>query len=345
MADKIRVSIIGGSGYTGGELIRLLSSHPQVEIVQIASRSKAGKFVHSVNPNLRKSVLLKYCAPEELTECDVMFLCLPHGEAMNSIHRYLDLSPKIIDLSADFRLNSPQEYSKWYGHQHASADLLEQFVYGVPELHRDKIAETNYVSCAGCNATAVILAVLPIMRAFDVDSIIAEVKVGSSEAGVQFSEGSHHPVRSGAVRSYKLVGHRHIGEMKQELEIDQICFSATSIDMVRGIVATCHVFTQQETPDEKELWKAYRQEYGNEPFMRIVKERSGIHRLPEPKHLSGTNFCDVGFERDPNGFRIVAVSALDNLMKGAAGQAVQNFNIMHGLPERTGLEFAGLFPV
>ena len=341
----IRVSIVGGAGYTGGELIRLLVRHPNVELCQITSRSRAGKFVHTTNPNLRKIISMKYCAPQDLTECDVLFLCLPHGQAMKSIDEYRRLAGRIIDLSSDFRLNDQIQYSKWYGHDHVCSDQMQNFVYGIPELHRAEIAGADYVACSGCNAAAVILAVLPLVRNFDVKSIVAEVKVGSSEGGSRVSEGSHHPVRSRSVRSYSLTGHRHTAEIRQELELSSVVLAATSIEMVRGIVATCHVFTEKDSPDEKQVWKVYRQAYGKEPFVRIVKDRTGIHRLPEPKHLAGTNFCDVGFEIDPDGKRIVAVSAIDNLMKGAAGQAIQNFNIMHGFAETTALEFTGLFPI
>ena len=341
----IHASIVGGSGYAGGELIRLLSGHEQVEIKQIASASRAGRPVHSVNPNLRKSVPLKFCAPQELAECDVLFLCLPHGQTMSAIDHYMTLAPKIIDLGGDFRLNDAEEFERWYGKTHSRPDMLDQFCYGIPELHRDRIADSDFVSCAGCNATTVILGVLPIVRHFKVESIVAEAKVGSSEGGSQSSDGSHHPLRRGAVRSYRPVGHRHTGEMMQELGLDRVSFSATSIEMVRGVAVTAHLFMDGKVPEDKELWKAYRNEYANEPFVRIVKDRSGLHRLPEPKHLAGTNYCDVGFETDPENGRIVAISALDNLMKGAAGQAIQNMNLMFGLPEAVGLEFTGLFPI
>ena len=341
----IRASIAGASGYAGGEMLRLLSRHSEVELFQASSRTKAGRYVHSVNPNLRKILSLKFCSPEQLKPCDVLFLCLPHGESMNSIEQYLEIAPNIIDLSADFRLNQSSDYVTWYGQTHSQAQRLDQFVYGIPEIHRNQIADANYVAAAGCNATSVILGVLPIVQEYCVDSIVAEVKVGSSEGGRSFSEGSHHPVRSNAVRSYRPVGHRHVAEMKQELGIEKIYFSATSIGMVRGIVATCHVFLEHENVSEIELWKIYRRRYQKEPFVRIVKDRTGFHRLPEPKHLAGTNFCDVGFVSDPDGERIVVVSALDNLMKGAAGQAVQIMNIMLGVPESAGLEFTGLFPV
>ena len=341
----IRVSIVGAAGYTGGELIRLLIQHQHVELAQVTSRSKAGKFIHSNNPNLRKFTILKYCHPSELKECDVLFLCMPHGRAMEQIETFQKLAPKLIDLSADFRLHQPGDYLKWYGKDHVKPVLLGQFTYGIPELHREKIAKSNFVACAGCNATAIILAVSPIVGAVDVQSIVVNVKVGSSEAGNQSSDGSHHPVRSGAVRSYRPTGHRHAGEVVQELRCSRVWMSATAIEMVRGTVATCQVFTTEPAPTDKELWKIYRTAYGKEPFIRIVKDRSGIHRYPEPKYLAGSNFCDIGFERDPDGSRVVIMSAMDNLMKGAAGQAVQNFNIMHRLPERTGLEFTGLHPV
>ena len=341
----IRASIVGGSGYAGGELIRLLSGHEHVEAKQIASASRAGKFVHSVNPNLRKSFSFKFCAPQELAECDVLFLCLPHGQTMSAIDHYMSLAPKVIDLGGDFRLNEPAEFERWYGKPHSRIDILDKSCYGIAELHRDRIKQSDLVACAGCNATTVILGVLPIVNNFDVESIVAEAKVGSSEGGSQSSDGSHHPLRRGAVRSYRPVGHRHTGEMIQELGLAKISFSATSIEMVRGVAVTAHIFFNGDVPSEKDLWKAYRSQYSNEPFVRIVKERSGLHRLPEPKHLAGTNYCDVGFEVDSEGGRVVAISALDNLMKGAAGQAVQNMNIMFDLPETAGLEFTGLFPI
>ncbi len=222
-------------------------------------------------------------------------------------------------------------------------------MYGIPELHREEMASAAWVSSAGCNATAVILALHPLFLRGLVEPsrTVAEAKVGSSEGGATPSEGSHHPERSGCVRSYKPTGHRHAAEMAQELggaEAATIHFSATAVEMVRGILATCHVFLKEDLP-EKTIWQVYREAYGRERFVRIVKARDGVHRFPEPKLLSGSNFCDIGFERDPHGNRLVVMSAIDNLMKGAAGQAVQAFNIMHGLPETAGLEFPGLHPI
>jgi N-acetyl-gamma-glutamyl-phosphate/LysW-gamma-L-alpha-aminoadipyl-6-phosphate reductase len=177
-----------------------------------------------------------------------------------------------------------------------------------------------------------------------VERCVVEVKAGSSEGGNAVNEGSHHPERSGAVRSYRPTGHRHVAEMRQVLGSSEIHFSATSIEMVRGILATCHAFLSEDLQD-RDVWKIYREDYGTEPFIRIVKERRGIHRYPDPKLLAGTNYLDVGFERDPSSNRLVVLGAIDNLMKGAAGQAVQCLNLMHGFPETTALEFPGLHPI
>jgi len=340
----ISVSIAGGSGYTGGELLRLLLFHPDVEVKQITSERLSGKFVHNAHPNLRKVTSLKFCAIADLQACDILFLCLPHGQSMQRIDEFKQLAGKIIDLSADFRLHDSEAYNKWYGRDHTRPELLDEFAYGISEVNRGNIRDAGYVACAGCNATATILALKPLYQRDLVESAVIEVKNGSSEGGNMSSDASHHPERSGVVRSYKPAGHRHVAEMVQELKSDNIHFSATSIEMVRGILATCHVFLNQDLQD-KDLWKMYREHYGDEPFIRIVKERSGIYRYPEPKLLSGTNYCDIGFERDPHSNRVVVMSAIDNLMKGAAGQAVQCFNLMHNIEETTGLEFPGLHPI
>jgi len=344
MTAPIRASIVGASGYGGGELLRLLLSHPHVEVAQVTSERLAGKFAHTAHPNLRKRTTLKFSTIGELEPVDVLFLCLPHGQASERFDVFKDLAPKIVDLSADFRLKNAADYDKWYGKPHTKPDLLSDFVYGVPELHRDELKNASRIACAGCNATATILALKPLADAGLIDSVVVEVKAGSSEGGNSSSDASHHPERSGVVRSYRPTGHRHVAEMHQELGVDQIHFSATSIEMVRGILATCHVFVNQDLAD-KDVWKLYRGAYADEPFVRIVKERSGVHRYPEPKLLSGTNYCDIGFEKDPHSNRLVVISAIDNLMKGAAGQAMQAFNIAHGFDESLALEFPGLHPI
>ncbi|MFA3781526.1 N-acetyl-gamma-glutamyl-phosphate reductase [Melioribacteraceae bacterium 4301-Me] len=346
---KIKVSIAGGSGYTGGELLRLLLFHPNVEIQQVTSESFTGKYVYKVHPNLRKTTQLKFSSLNELEKCDLLFLCLPHGSSMQRINEFQKIAPKIIDLSGDFRLKDPNDYVKWYGHSHCCPELLKDFVYGIPELHREEMKNSYFISSAGCNATTSILGLYPLYKnkLVELDKTVIEVKVGSSEGGNKASEASHHPERSGSVRSYMPTKHRHIAEILQELSFGQkinIHFSATSIDMVRGVLATCHVFLK-ENLDEKDIWKVYRQEYADEPFIRIVKENEGIYRFPEPKLLIGTNYCDIGFKKDEFSNRLVVIASIDNLMKGAAGQALQAFNIMHGFDETLGLEFPGLHPI
>jgi N-acetyl-gamma-glutamyl-phosphate/LysW-gamma-L-alpha-aminoadipyl-6-phosphate reductase len=347
--NSIQVSVVGASGYSGGELLRLLLFHPHVTIKQVTSERFFGKFVHKVHPNLRKISTLKFSSLEDLEKCDLLFLCLPHGEAMNKIYMFLGKADKIIDLSADFRLNSSSAYQKWYKTTHPNPDYLKKFIYGIPELHREEMKGAKLISSAGCNATVTILGLYPLFKHNIIrdSGAIVEVKVGSSEAGNKANDASHHPIRSGSVRSFAPTGHRHSAEVEQELgfkEDENIHFSVTSIEMVRGALATSHVFLKDNI-DEKDIWKIYREQYQNEPFIRIVKERDGNYRFPEPKILSGTNYCDIGFALDPNSNRLVVISAIDNLMKGAAGQAVQAFNLMYGFEENTGLQFPGLHPI
>jgi N-acetyl-gamma-glutamyl-phosphate/LysW-gamma-L-alpha-aminoadipyl-6-phosphate reductase len=340
----MKVSIVGASGYGGGELLRLLLNHPDVEVHQVTSERNAGKPVTRVHPNLRKSTSLNFCMVKELEEVDLLFVSLPHTQFMQRFDELSGLADRIVDLSADFRLKDSAAYLKWYEVEHPRPDKLAQFVYGNVELHRAEMKKARYISGAGCNATATILPLWPLFKLGVVDTalpVVAEAKCGSSEGGNVVSEASHHPERSGCVRSYKPTGHRHIAEMEQELG-HRIYFSATSIEMVRGILVTAHLFVKPEIT-EKDIWKVYRQVYGQEPFIRIVKEKQGIYRFPEPKILAGTNYCDIGFELDET--RLVVVSAIDNLMKGAAGQAVHAMNVMCGFEETAGLSFAGLHPV
>ncbi len=340
----IRASIVGGSGYAGGELLRLLLGHPEVDVQQVTSQRLAGRFVHSTHPNLRGSIRLKFSDIADLEACDLLFLALPHGRASEKFEHFSSLAPRIIDLSADFRLRSAEMYEQWYGKAHPNPALLEQFVYGLPEIYRDELATANYVSGVGCNATAVNLALLPLARHGLIERAVIEVKVGSSEGGNSHSLASHHPERVNAVRSFAPTGHRHQAEMKQALGDFELHFSATAVELVRGVLCTAHVFLNDDL-SEKEVWKLYREAYANEPFMRIVKDKRGIYRYPEPKILAGTNFCDVGFEKDPHSNRLVVISAIDNLMKGASGTAVQAMNVMMGWPETTGLGFVGLHPI
>lgn len=347
----LRTGIVGGSGYTGGELLRLLLAHPDVEVTQVTSRSLARKFVTSVHPHLRKRTALKFIEPGELKCCDVLFLCVPHETSAPATDHYRALAPLVIDLSADFRLRDEADYRVWYSWNHPRPELLATSVYGLPELHRAEITEAPYIASPGCMATASILGLHPMAVSGLLDPampIVIEAKVGSSAGGGEPSPGSHHPERSGVIRSFKSTGHRHSAEIIQELSCTgvtpQISFSATSVEAVRGILTTTHVFTRDRVSD-KDLWQVYRAAYRDEPFMRIVKESAGIHRSPQPSVLSGTNYCDVGFEADPHSNRVVVTAAIDNLMKGAAGQAVQAMNIRCAFDEMAGLEFSGMHPV
>jgi N-acetyl-gamma-glutamyl-phosphate/LysW-gamma-L-alpha-aminoadipyl-6-phosphate reductase len=338
----MKASIIGGSGYVGGELIRLLLLHDKIDLHQVISTSYQGKPLWLPHPNLRSLTRHTFFSLEDVEETDVLFTALPHGTLMHTITDFLDISPRIIDLSADFRLTSAEDYERWYGHPQCCPHLLEQFVYGLVEHHRNDIQGAHYVSGAGCNATAVILAVAPLMEHADPQvPVVVEAKCGSSEGGSVPSRGSHHPERSGCVRSYAPTGHRHTAEMIQELA-HEVWFSATAIEMVRGVLVTAHL-KMKESTTEKEIWKIYRKRYGDEPFIRFVNQKSGVYRYPEPKLLTGTNFCDIGFSVEDD--HVVVIAALDNLMKGAAGQAVQAMNVMCGFEERTGLEFGGLHPI
>ncbi len=216
----LRVSIVGGSGYTGGELTRLLLFHPQVELAQVVSASHAGQYAQSAHPNLRRVTSLRFAHPDDLTSCDVLLLCLPHGVSAGEIERYRGIAPRVIDLSADFRLRSPGLYERWYGAAHGAPNLLGEAVYGLPELHREELPGASLVSGTGCMATAAILGLAPLYRAGLVNEaipLVVEAKVGSSAAGAAPGMSSHHPDRSGAVRSFQPTGHRHSAELIQEL--------------------------------------------------------------------------------------------------------------------------------
>ncbi|MEZ6184832.1 MAG: N-acetyl-gamma-glutamyl-phosphate reductase [Planctomycetota bacterium] len=346
MTERLRVGIVGGSGYVGGEALRLLLDHPHVEVTQVTSERESGKFVYFAHPNLRGRTTLKFRSARQVEAADVLLLCLPHGMAQEQVARYAELAPKLVDLSADFRLRSPERYARWYGKPHAAPEWLERFVYGLPELRRKQLQGASYVSGVGCNATASNLALKPLVDGGLLDKSrppIVDLKVGSSEGGNKATGGSHHPERSGVVRSFSPVGHRHSAEVEQELGLEGVQLSVTSVELVRGVLATAHAWVRRGTTS-KELWKAYRTSYGHEPFVRLVKDRSGIHRFPEPKILSGSNYADVGFELDEKSGRVVSLCAIDNLMKGAAGSAVQALNLMCGFPETAGLTFPGLHP-
>jgi N-acetyl-gamma-glutamyl-phosphate/LysW-gamma-L-alpha-aminoadipyl-6-phosphate reductase len=347
MSQRMKAGIVGASGYTGGELLRLLLGHPNIEVTQATSERHIGEYVYSMHPNLRKRTAMQFVSRQVLQPCDILFLALPHGEAQKEIARYAGLAGKLVDLSADFRLKEAALYKKWYGHDHQAPQWMGKFVYGLPEFHREKMRTANYISGVGCNATAANLALAPLVRGGLLDParpVIVDVKVGSSEAGASPNAGSHHPERAGVIRTYAPSGHRHTAEVIQELGLTDVHMTITSVDLVRGALAAAHAFAKSGVT-EKDLWRAFRAFAKEEPFLRIVKEKTGVHRVPDPKILAGSNYVDVGFELDPETGRIVAMAAIDNLMKGASGSAVQAMNVMFGFEETAGLEFSGLHPI
>jgi N-acetyl-gamma-glutamyl-phosphate/LysW-gamma-L-alpha-aminoadipyl-6-phosphate reductase len=343
----IKATIIGGSGYTGGELLRLLIAHPEIEVAQVTSRSHLGEYVYQVHPNLRKQTMLKFTDPESIEPVDLLFLALPHGTAQHKIDQFARLAPTIIDLSADFRLHDPKDYEHWYGSPHAAPNWLVKFVYGLPELHRAELQGAHYASGVGCNATACNLALMPLVKANLIEmekQVIVEIKVGSSEGGAEGNAGTHHPERSGVIRTFSAYGHRHTGEVVQELGLKNVSLTMTSVDLVRGVLASAHA-TVKPGVATRDLWKAYRALAAENPFVRVVKEQRGIYRVPEPKVLAGSNYADLGFDLDETTGHVVSICAIDNLMKGASGTAVQCMNLMLGFDETLGLEFPGLHPI
>lgn len=352
--NKLRVGVIGGSGYVGGELLRLLLAHPQAELTTVISRKYAGEFIFGVHPNLRGTTNLKFVPldfPQIKENCDLVFVALPHGTSVNVVPNLLEAGLKVLDMSADFRLKNPADYPKWYGWEHARPELLEDAVYGLPELHREELKNTRLISCPGCMATASILGLAPLVTAdvIEKDKVVIDAKIGSSGAGSKPSPATHHAEKFGGVRPYKPVGHRHIAEIEQELNLVTnqpitVSFSAHTVNMARGILASIHVFLKKPLT-VKDVWKTLRSYYKNEPFIRFVRYQKGLYRFPDSKVVLGTNFCDIGFELDPHNNRLVILSAIDNLMKGASGQGVQCFNVALGIDEKAGLESIGFHPV
>ncbi|QDX40234.1 N-acetyl-gamma-glutamyl-phosphate reductase [Salarchaeum sp. JOR-1] len=339
----MKVGVVGASGFTGGELCRLVSGHPEFDLVTATSREYANKTVGSVHPNLR-GLDLRFSHPDDLDDLDVLFVAAPHGVTMEHVEEYRDIADLVVDLSADFRLDSEAQYDEWYD-GHSAPDHISDGVYALPELHREELAGADLIASGGCNATATILGLKPLADAGMLDDadITVDVKVGSSEGGAGGGAASSHPERSGVVRPYAPTGHRHEAEIEQELGV-QVGFTAHAVDMTRGAAATCHVYPEA-VPGTGDLWRAFRDAYEDEPFVRLVAGSGGVYRYPEPKAVAGTNYADVGFELDERNGRVVVFSAIDNMMKGSAGQAVHAANVALGIDEQAGLAFDGLHPV
>ncbi len=344
----IRTAIYGASGYTGQELVRLLCRHPQVEVVAITSRKLTGTPVYGVYPHLRGLTELTFSdlSPQEVAGiADVIFLALPHSNSMQFAPLFLAAGKKVIDLSADFRLKDKDVYAAWYG-LHSEPGLLYESVYGIPELYRRQIAPARLVANPGCYPTSIILALAPLLKAgwLDTSSIIVDAKSGVSGAGREAQTGLLFCEVDEGFKAYKIGQHRHTPEIEQELSrlagCDvQITFTPHLLPVNRGILSSIYGTAKSDitAPALRELYEDF---FRSEPFVRICREGE----FPNISSVRGTNFCDIGFHVDRRMGRFTIISAIDNLIKGASGQAIQNMNIICGIPETTGLEAIAVFP-
>lgn len=343
----IKVGIIGATGYAGSELVRLITQHPKAELVTMTSQSYAGQEYKEVYSNY--SHLDYVCEEEHIEEmaekCDVIFLALPHGVASKKINADILSKTKIIDLGADFRIQDVDVYEKWYT-THYSKDILPEAVYGLCEINRDKIKGKRIVANPGCYTSCSILSLYPLVKEgmIDLSSIIIDAKSGATGVGRGLSLGNHYCELNESVKAYKVASHRHTPEIEEQLSIAAgqdivLNFTPHLIPMDRGILATCYAtLNKKYTYDD--IRKAYEKHYGNEHFIRLTKE--GV--FPETKWVKGSNFVDIGFTVDERTNRVIVIGALDNLFKGAAGQAVQNMNIIMGIEETTGIDYVPIFP-
>jgi len=343
---KIRVAVVGGTGYTGVECLRLLVNHPNVEIVAVTSRSEAGVPVAEIYPNLRGHIELAFSEPqvELLAAADVVFFATPNGTAMKMVPALLDAGTRVIDLAADFRIREVALWQQWYGMVHASPELLGEAVYGLPEVNRETIRTARLVANPGCYPTAVQLGFLPLIEGglAQTDNLIADVKSGVSGAGRQASVGTLLCEASESMRAYAVDGHRHLPEVKQGLAIAAngevgLTFVPHLTPMIRGIHATLYAHVSDRGADLQALFE---QRYKDEPFVDVMPD--GAH--PETRSVKGSNMCRIALVRPQGGDTVVVLSVIDNLVKGAAGQALQNMNIMFGFDERAGLSAVALMP-
>ncbi|WP_420312444.1 N-acetyl-gamma-glutamyl-phosphate reductase [Streptomyces sp. YS-B37] len=340
----IRAAVFGAAGYIGGELLRLLLGHPEVELTAAVSSRFPGKRLDSVHPNLRSATDLTFTAPERAEDCDVVFLATPHRSTMDLVRHWADRTDLLVDLSGDFRLRDTEVYERYYGVPHEAPELLDRFVPGIPELHRDRLRTARLISVPGCMANAAILALHPLAdRQLALSPVLLDGRTGSSGSGASAGDSNLHAERSGALRVFAPATHRHEAEVAQHTGLDAR-MTATGVEAVRGVQVVCHT----EVPDgveERAVRAAYREAYADEPFVRLVAHKRGTYRYPEPKILLGSNYCDIGHVWDDASRRLVVVAALDNLVKGGAGNAVQCLNVRMDWPESYGLSFPGLHPV
>ncbi len=343
-----RVGIAGGSGYTGIELIRILLGHPKVEIAFITSEKNAEQPVSSVFPSFSKILNLNFISIDHglKQSCDLVFVTLPHKTAMSVVPSFLQNCGKVIDFSADYRLKDTSVYEEWYSTKHTSPELCKTAVYGLPELKEDKIKSASLIANPGCYSTSIILAIVPLIKEnlIDLKSIIADSKSGISGAGRTSDPFYSFPERDDSMVTYNVANHRHIPEIEQELSLlsgstTQITFTPQLAPMIRGILSNIYADLKQLLPVE-DIINLYKSFYNGKPFVRILENG----KAADTKNVKGSNFCDLSVHIDKRNQRVIISSAIDNLVKGASGQAVQNMNLMLGFDEQTGLQSSSLFP-
>ena len=344
--SMIKAGIVGGTGYTGVELLRLLVSHPGVELAVITSRGERGRPVCELFPNLRGHLDLTFVEPDEalLKACDVVFFATPNGTAMSLVPSLLEAGVRVVDLAADFRLRSAADWQQWYGMPHACPALLEEAVYGLPEINRAAVRQARLVANPGCYPTSVQLGFLPLLEAAIIDPtrLIADAKSGVSGAGRKAAVGTLLCEAGESFKAYGVPGHRHLPEIRQGLEAVVgravgLTFVPHLTPMIRGIHATLYGVLSDTGVDLQALFET---RYADEPFVDVLAP--GSH--PETRSVKGSNVCRIGVHRPQDGDTVVVLSVIDNLVKGAAGQAVQNMNLMFGLEETAGLELVALLP-
>lgn len=349
-ASKIRVGIVGGTGYTGVELLRLLSRHPQVTLKAITSRKEDGMPVAEMFPNLRGAVDLSFQSPDKagLEECDVVFFATPHGVAMAQAEQLLAKGVRIIDLAADFRLQDVDQFEKWYKMPHACPGVLADAVYGLSELNRDRIRQAKVVGNPGCYPTTVILGLLPLLKAgkplIDLSDVVADAKSGVSGAGRKAEVGTLFSEASDSFRAYGVSGHRHHPEIVEQLngaagQPVGLTFVPHLVPMIRGMFTTLHLRILPEAKDT-DFQTLYENHYRGEAFVDVMPSAS----LPDTRSVRASNHLRIALHRPQNGNKLVVLVVQDNLVKGASGQAVQNMNLMFGLPEDTGLGQVAVLP-
>lgn len=348
-----KIAVVGATGYTGQELIRILVQHPNVKIHTAVSNSNSGKTFASVYPGLSKMADFT-CSAEDVStlssDVDLIFLALPHGHAAKMVNQDILDKCAIVDLGADFRLKNAGDYDEWYEFTHPNPELLGSSAYGLPELNRGKIKSSRLIANPGCYATCSILSLAPLLKAglIDETTVIVDAKSGVSGAGRSLSLGVHFDECNESIKAYKIASHRHTPEIEQALnqfaeKSLSISFTPHLVPMNRGILCTTYG-TLKKKMTEEDLFDLYSEFYGDEQFIRIFDPHSGEYKHPETRWVKGSNYCDIGLSVDKRTNRAIVVGALDNLVKGAAGQAVQNMNIHFGWPESTGLTQAPIFP-